>query len=118
MRVVKPAWGIKRACQSCDAKFYDMQRSPIVCPKCGAVFDAEASLKTRRSRPAEKVVPLKPEAAKKPKIAEEIVDDVTEEIEADETDEDEELIEDASELGEDDEDMAEVIEKAEGNDEV
>jgi uncharacterized protein (TIGR02300 family) len=117
--VVKPAWGIKRTCQSCDAKFYDMRHQPIVCPKCGAIFDAEASLKTRRSRPAEKVVPLKPEPAKKAKVVDpELADDEAVEIEGDETEEDEEIIEDASELGEDDEDMAEVIEKVEGGDEV
>lgn len=116
--MVKPAWGIKRTCQSCDAKFYDMHRTPIVCPKCGAIFDAEASLKTRRSRPAEKVVPLKPEPAKKSKIDAELPDDEAEIIEGEEAEEDEEIIEDASELGEDDEDMAEVIEKVEGEDEV
>jgi uncharacterized protein (TIGR02300 family) len=113
MRVVKPAWGTKRTCQSCDAKFYDLNRSPIACPKCGAIFDPEASLKTRRSRPAEKVVPLKPE----PKVPDlEIESEETEEIEAEEGEE-EELIEDASELGEDDEDMAEVIDKTEGDEE-
>lgn len=117
--MVKPAWGIKRTCQSCDAKFYDLQREPIVCPKCGAIFDPEASLKTRRGRPAEKVVPLKPEVAKKGKVEVEIEGDETEVIEGDEAEEEEdELIEDASELGEDDEDMAEVIEKVEGEDEV
>lgn len=115
--MVKPAWGIKRTCQSCDAKFYDMRHQPIVCPKCGAIFDAEASLKTRRSRPAEKVVPLKPEA-KKAKIDPELPDDDAEAIEDAEGEEDEEIIEDASELGEDDEDMAEVIEKVEGGDEA
>jgi uncharacterized protein (TIGR02300 family) len=117
--VVKPAWGIKRTCQSCDAKFYDLQRSPIVCPKCGAIFDPEASLKTRRSRPAEKVVALKPEPAKKGKPAAAVVaEDDTDEIEEAEGEEEEELIEDASELGEDDEDMAEVIENVEGEDEA
>lgn len=115
--MVKPAWGIKRTCQSCDAKFYDLQRSPIACPKCGAIFDPEASLKTRRSRPAEKVVPLKPEPAKKSKIADETAVDESEEIEGEDAEEEDEMIEDASELGEDDEDMAEVIEKVEGEDE-
>jgi len=117
--VVKSAWGIKRTCQSCDAKFYDLQRSPIVCPKCGAIFDPEASLKTRRSRPAEKVVALKPEPVKKGKPAPEVVaDDDAEVIEEAEGEEEEEMIEDASELGEDDEDMAEVIENVEGEDEA
>lgn len=115
--MVKPAWGTKRTCQSCDAKFYDMQRSPIACPKCGAIFDPEASLKTRRGRPTEKVVPLKPEAVKKPVPDIEVIGDDAEVIEGEAAEEEEELIEDASELGEDEEDMAEVIEKAEGDEE-
>jgi len=102
---------------SCDAKFYDLQRSPIACPKCGAILDPEASLKTRRGRPAEKVVPLKPEAAKKPLPDLEVVEVEAEVLEGDAAEEEEELIEDASELGEDEEDMAEVIEKADGDEE-
>src|SRR5687767_10999378 len=27
---------------SCGAKFYDLNRSPILCPKCGTVFQAAA----------------------------------------------------------------------------
>ncbi len=51
LAVAKPEWGLKRVCQSCSAKFYDMQRNPIVCPKCGATFDPDALLKSRRPRP-------------------------------------------------------------------
>ena len=32
--------GTKRQCQSCGTKFFDMNRSPIVCPKCGTVYQA------------------------------------------------------------------------------
>ncbi len=49
--MAKPEWGVKRVCQSCAAKFYDLNRSPITCPKCAASFDPEALLKSRRSRP-------------------------------------------------------------------
>jgi uncharacterized protein (TIGR02300 family) len=34
--------GTKRACQSCAVRFYDLARDPIVCPSCGAVYDAAA----------------------------------------------------------------------------
>jgi uncharacterized protein (TIGR02300 family) len=44
--VAKPELGSKRQCLSCGAKFYDLHKDPIVCPKCGAVFQA-AALKTR-----------------------------------------------------------------------
>lgn len=37
--------GMKRRCASCDTAFYDLQRFPITCPKCGAVYDATAKLK-------------------------------------------------------------------------
>ena len=38
----KPEWGIKRRCAACEAPFYDVRRNPIVCPKCGAVFNPNA----------------------------------------------------------------------------
>ena len=43
--------GIKRICQECGALYYDLEKNPIVCPKCGAEFDPEAILKSRRTRP-------------------------------------------------------------------
>jgi uncharacterized protein (TIGR02300 family) len=40
--VAKPELGSKRQCQSCGAKFFDLNRDPIVCPKCGTVFQVAA----------------------------------------------------------------------------
>jgi uncharacterized protein (TIGR02300 family) len=40
--VAKPELGLKRQCMSCGAKFYDLNKNPIVCPKCGTVFQASA----------------------------------------------------------------------------
>lgn len=34
----KAELGTKRICGSCGAKFYDLLKSEIVCPKCAAVF--------------------------------------------------------------------------------
>lgn len=34
----KPELGAKRQCQACGAKFFDLNKDPIVCPKCGTVF--------------------------------------------------------------------------------
>ncbi len=34
----RPERGVKRTCQSCEARFYDMTRSPAICPKCGTEF--------------------------------------------------------------------------------
>ena len=36
--VAKPELGTKRQCRSCGNRFYDLSRDPILCPKCGAVF--------------------------------------------------------------------------------
>ena len=38
--MAKPELGLKRVCQSCSAKFFDLNRDPIVCPKCGTIFQA------------------------------------------------------------------------------
>ncbi len=40
--MAKPELGTKRQCQSCGAKFYDLNKNPITCPKCGAAFAAVA----------------------------------------------------------------------------
>jgi uncharacterized protein (TIGR02300 family) len=40
--VAKPELGLKRQCMSCGAKFYDLNKDPAVCPKCGTVFQATA----------------------------------------------------------------------------
>jgi uncharacterized protein (TIGR02300 family) len=36
--VTKPELGTKRLCAGCNAKFYDLLKTPIVCPMCEAVF--------------------------------------------------------------------------------
>ena len=47
--------GIKRRCASCGTKFYDFNKSPIICPSCSAKFDPEQLLKSRKGRVASKV---------------------------------------------------------------
>jgi len=37
--VAKPELGTKRQCRSCSNRFYDLNRDPITCPKCGAIFE-------------------------------------------------------------------------------
>ena len=117
--MAKAEWGTKRICPSCGTRYYDLTRDPVVCPKCSTPFDPEAFLKARRARP---VAPVEKEL--EPVGAEEIDADLeTEEVEPaeeeeegvplEENEEEEELIEDASELGEDEDDMAEVIDNVE-----
>ena len=118
--MAKPEWGTKRICPSCGTRYYDLMREPVICPKCDTPFDPEAFLKSRRARtvaPVEKEpepigadeldTELEPEEAEAAEEEEEAV--ALEETE----EEDEEVLEDASELGEDEDDMAEVIENVE-----
>jgi len=45
--------GTKRTCQACEVRFYDLARSPIVCPSCGAHFTpAAAAVVHSSARPA------------------------------------------------------------------
>ncbi len=41
--MAKPELGAKRQCHNCGAKFFDLNRDPIVCPKCGAIFQGVAA---------------------------------------------------------------------------
>jgi uncharacterized protein (TIGR02300 family) len=34
-------WGIKRHCLCCGTRFYDFDKSPIICPACNGEFDPE-----------------------------------------------------------------------------
>ena len=36
--MAKPELGTKRLCNSCGVKYYDLNKDPIVCPKCGTIF--------------------------------------------------------------------------------
>ena len=41
--MAKPELGSKRQCLSCGAKFYDLNKDPAICPKCGTVFQARGA---------------------------------------------------------------------------
>jgi len=38
--VAKPALGNKHYCKNCGTRYFDLNTSPIVCPKCGTVSQA------------------------------------------------------------------------------
>ncbi len=150
--MTKPEWGTKRICPNCGTRYYDMRRDPVMCPKCGAPFDAESLVKTRKSRAAapavaEDVAPLEEEleadlaaepdeegvAVTEIPVAEEKAGPEGEPAtakagkgkgrgkdaggeEKKDGEEDEEVLEDTSELGEDEDDMAEVIENVDEED--
>ena len=50
--MVKPELGTKRLCPSCGSKYYDFDRTPIVCPKCATVFTVAAlTLRAKAAAP-------------------------------------------------------------------
>jgi uncharacterized protein (TIGR02300 family) len=61
--VAKPELGSKRQCQSCGAKFFDLNKDPIVCPKCGTVFQVTAVSSRAPSRAAPVDDDVEPEVA-------------------------------------------------------
>jgi len=114
--VVNSKWGTKRLCLGCGKRFYDMRRDPIVCPACDASFEVSAPARTRRQR-----MPVEPSKVAAPKeVSAETKDVAVAEFEdsdvlvaTDDVDVETrpaEPIENAAELGKDDDDIAEVIE--------
>lgn len=101
--------GTKRLCGECGAKYYDLGKSPIVCPKCEAVFEVVgATPKREPTRPE----PVKAEPEETVETAEtEDVEVVSlEDVEADESadvdvdDEDIAVVDDDTEIEDDDDD--------------
>ena len=105
--MAKAELGMKLTCESCGARFYDLNKQPGICPKCGTANARPVIFKASRGRPAEEKVAV--QKAPPPKAPED--EEVPEA--ADDEDEDEAVIEDTSDLGEDD-DVEVPVEKEEG----
>jgi uncharacterized protein (TIGR02300 family) len=45
--VAKAELGTKRLCANCGAKFYDLNKDPIVCPKCQTVMQLATATRPR-----------------------------------------------------------------------
>lgn len=109
--MAKPEWGTKRTCTHCGARFYDLNKRPIICPKCEGENEAEVAPKLRRSKDSKVAKPTK--AIIEADEAEDETSDTDDDTDVD----DEDVMEDTNDLGEDDEDMAEVMEHVETEDE-
>ena len=72
--MVKAELGTKRTCPSCGSKFYDLLKSPIICPKCGVSFIAAALLPSKGDGPQSAAKPVR--EAPQPKPEPEEVSDV------------------------------------------
>ena len=113
--MVKASWGTKRTCQNCAARFYDLNKSPIKCPKCGREHDREDFVKVRRGRSAAATAATAAAAAaaaklalQKNKKAEEATDEAAD-IEADE-----EALEDTGDLADETDDIEVEVEDDKG----
>lgn len=113
--MAKPELGTKRQCQNCGAKFFDLNKDPIICPKCGTVFQgavARAERVTAKDEDTEEeavapagveIVSLDEVEASEEKGAEAVVDDI--DVEDDDTADDAFLEEEE----EDDDDVSSLI---------
>ena len=93
--MAKPELGTKRVCVACGARFYDMSRTPALCPKCGTEQPIE---QPRARRIGGNVAEEK--RLKKPAPAPGVEDSETE-TEIVEDAEDEDVLDDTSDLEDD-----------------
>lgn len=92
--MAKPELGTKRVCVACGARFYDLTKTPALCPKCSTEQPVEQP-RPRRSggnvledkRPKKVVVPG--------------IEDADVEVEAADDEAEEDVLEDASDLEDD-----------------
>ena len=92
--MAKPELGLKRICVACGAKFYDLMKTPAVCPKCATEQPAEQPRVRRGGGNA-----LEEKRVKKPAVAEDVDTDV--EVEAVDDEAEEGVLEDTSDLEDD-----------------
>lgn len=91
--MAKPELGTKRVCVSCSTRFYDLLKSPAVCPKCGTEQPIEQPRPRRgggnvvEDKRVKKVVP--------------VAEDVDVEVEGVEDVEEEDVLEAADDLEDD-----------------
>jgi len=105
LTLVKADLGTKRICPSCSARFYDLQKRPIECPKCAFTFEPEALYKQRRPRQPEPQPAAAVVARDEEEEVEEEEEETTEDSEAEE--EAEEVVEEPVVVASDDDDDAE-----------
>lgn len=115
--MVKASWGTKRTCQNCAARFYDLNKSPIKCPKCGREHDREDFVKVRRGRSAAATAATAAAAAAAAKLALQknkkteaaALDEEAADLEADD-----EALEDTDDLGDEAEEIEVEVEDDKG----
>ncbi len=69
--------GTKRLCPACHVKFYDLNKSPAVCPKCGEEFVPKPILPSKQDQ----VEAAGRQAEEAPAVAEPVAEDVVDVVE-------------------------------------
>jgi uncharacterized protein (TIGR02300 family) len=77
--------GKKHICQTCDTPFYDLMRSPIVCPSCGAHFKTQIAIVKPSFEPKNR---WRQDFAPRPKLVPEAAEAVDDSIVAEMPDDD------------------------------
>src|SRR6478609_9055213 len=116
--LVKADLGTKRGCPSCNARFYDLEKRPIECPKCGFTYEPEALFKQRRRQP-EPAGPVRAAESDDEEDEDEDENDAGEiediEVEDDEDEEDNDLL---SEVEDEEDDVSGIIDPGIAKDEA
>ncbi|GAN60991.1 MULTISPECIES: FYDLN acid domain-containing protein [Acetobacter] len=106
----QPDLGTKRVCVSCGARFYDLNRSPAVCPKC-STEQPELVSRLRRSTDSLSANPADTAPVKKKD------DDEDLDLDTDTESDDDDVMEDTSDLDDDDDDISSDIDVSTDTDE-
>ena len=110
--MTKPELGTKRLCANCSARYYDLNKTPITCPKCDTPFEAVATMTQKRSGQRVSQPEVEPEEAPSETKVVSLEEVETEHVETDEANEtakddsEDTLIE---EVEEEDTDVSEII---------
>jgi uncharacterized protein (TIGR02300 family) len=98
----KPEFGVKHTCDACTERFYDLNRTPAVCFKCGAVQAPKPPVfRTQRTPAGRGAFSRRPPPAPMPEAQEPAGDLLEDDAEVPEPSDDD-----------DDEDLDEVLEVA------
>ena len=77
--MTKAELGVKRRCLSCNKPFFDLNRAPIACPSCDAVFQAVEMAHSPPKRTMTSLAYIKKRGAAAPVLADDLVSPAVEE---------------------------------------
>ena len=74
--MVKLEWGKKRICPACGLKYYDFNKSPIICPTCSVEFDPDLYLKSRKGKNLSSKLAVAKDVAEPDEVETEVLEEV------------------------------------------